>query len=237
VIVVLLLFILIVSAVLVRVAAFALELTGMGWEESKFQALSAFTNSGFTTREAEQVVTHPVRRRIVTGLILVGNAGLVTAIGTFAGTFMREDVETAFMNLAMLVGAVAFLFLITRWHAPMNLMRRVMERWMKKVFDFQPPNVGQLLRLDEGFQLTRIELTEDSPAANKALQAIDLKSWKVQVLAIESGGEFNPVPRGRDRLIPGDAVIVYGATDAVQKVFKPRSSTRLTVMGMEAPKL
>ncbi len=233
-VVLLLLVIVTISAVLVRIAAFALELTGMAWEDAKFQALSAFTNSGFTTRESEQIMMHPLRRRIVTTLILMGNAGLVTAIGTFAGSFMREDVDTSLLNVAMLVGAVAALFLFTRWQAPMALMRRVIEGWMQRNFDFEAPNVDQLLRLDQGYQLTRIVLTEESPAANKALQAIDLKSWKVQVLAIESGGEFNPVPRGRDRLIPGDALIVYGAADAVQKVFKPRTTTRLTVMGMPA---
>lgn len=232
-VVVLLLVILIISAVFVRIAAFALELTGMPWDHAKFQALSAFTNSGFTTREAEQVMSHPVRRRIVTLLILTGNAGLVTTIGTFAATFMKEDIKTSLMNAAMLIGAVAALFLLTRWKTPMNLARRVMQRWMSRVFDFQPPNVDELLRLDSGYQLTRIELTADSPAANKALQQIDLKSWKVQVLAIERGGAFDPVPSGRDRLMPGDSLVVYGPTDAVQKVFKPRSSTRLSIVGLD----
>jgi Trk-type K+ transport system membrane component len=237
VVVVLLIVIVVISAVLVRIAAFALELTGMSWDDAKFQALSAFTNSGFTTRAAEQVMVHPVRRRIVSTLITLGNAGLVTAIGTFAGSIMKEDLETTLLNVAVLLGAVAALFLFTRWQAPMSWMRRVMKRWMSRYFDFQPPNADQLLRLDEGYQLTRIELTADSPAANKALQDIDLKSWRVQVLAIESGGQFNPVPMGRDRLLPGDGVIVYGAAEAVNKVFKPRSSTRLTIMGMQAPEV
>lgn len=233
-ILVLLIFIVIISGVLVRMAAFALELTGMTWEDSKFQALSAFTNAGFTTRESEQIMKHPMRRKIVTTLILLGNAGLVTAIGTFAGTFMRDDLRTGVLNVALLVGAVAGLFLLTQWQAPMNYTRKVMQRWMSDHFDFQGPKAEQLLRLGLDFQLTRIEITQGSPVAYKALRDLDLKSWRVQVLAIERAGNFNPVPSGLNRLLPGDAIIVYGSTSGVRKVFRPRRSVHLTVAGMAA---
>ena len=53
----------------------------------------------------------------------------------------------------------------------------------------------------------------------------------VQVLAIERHNAFKPIPRGTDRLLPEDAIIVYGAEDAIDKVFKPRQKSRLTIMG------
>ena len=66
-----------ISMVLTRVAAVALVHTGLGREAARFQARSAFTGVGFTTSEAEQVVGHPVRRRIVMWLMLVGSVGIV----------------------------------------------------------------------------------------------------------------------------------------------------------------
>jgi hypothetical protein len=75
-----------VSFIVVRIGAVAFELTGIPWQQAKFQALSAFTNCGYTTREAEDVVRHPVRRRIATIMIVLGNAGLVAVIGSFAGS-------------------------------------------------------------------------------------------------------------------------------------------------------
>jgi len=68
----LLVLVIVASVVVVRFGAVLLELTGMPWEQAKFQSLSAFSNSGFTTREAEDVMRHPVRRRIVTYLIIIG---------------------------------------------------------------------------------------------------------------------------------------------------------------------
>jgi hypothetical protein len=63
-----------------RVATVALSLTGMSRESARFQARSALTGVGFTTSEAEDVVAHPVRRRIVGGLMLVGGLALLWVI-------------------------------------------------------------------------------------------------------------------------------------------------------------
>ena len=58
-----------VSFIAVRIGGFALQLTGIEPDVARFQALSAFSGTGFTTREAERVVGHRTRRRIVTILI------------------------------------------------------------------------------------------------------------------------------------------------------------------------
>ncbi|MGI9432114.1 MAG: potassium transporter TrkA, partial [Myxococcota bacterium] len=68
------------SMILTRIAAVALEHTGLSQAAARFQARSAFTGTGFTTAEAEQVVGHPVRRRIIMWLMLVGNVGIVSAM-------------------------------------------------------------------------------------------------------------------------------------------------------------
>ena len=60
-----LLVIALVSLLAVRVAATALMMTGLSWDTASFQAYSAFFGVGFTTKEAELVVNHPVRRRII----------------------------------------------------------------------------------------------------------------------------------------------------------------------------
>lgn len=83
-----LLLIVIISLIVNRVATVALMFTGMSRDAARFQARSAFTGAGFTTLESEQIVTHPVRRRIVLLLMLLGNAGFVTMIATLLGGFI-----------------------------------------------------------------------------------------------------------------------------------------------------
>lgn len=228
---ILLLLIITISTVIVRVAAFALELTGVPWDQAKFQALSAFSNSGFTTREAEQIVQHPVRRRIAATLIVLGNAGIVTTMGTFAASLVNQETTDSLINAGAVVLVAALLLALLRWKAFTNRTRGWVQSWLTRRFDIQPPRADELLRLDEGYHLTRIVIGDKSPVSGKELRQLDLKSWMVQVLAIERHNAFKPIPRGTDRLLPEDAIIVYGAEDAIDKVFKPRQKSRLTIMG------
>jgi Trk-type K+ transport system membrane component len=69
-----------VSFLIVRAAAIALTLTGMEEQRARFQALSAFSGTGFTTKDAEIVVNNPRRRQIVMWLMILGNAGIVAVI-------------------------------------------------------------------------------------------------------------------------------------------------------------
>lgn len=78
------------SILITRIATLALMHTGMARGTAKFQAKSAFTGAGFTTAESEMVVSHPVRQKIVMILILLGNAGIVTAISSLILTFVSR---------------------------------------------------------------------------------------------------------------------------------------------------
>jgi len=82
---------LIVSFVVVRVGAIAFQLTGLEWSLAKFQALSCFSGTGFTTKEAELVTGNKQRRKIATVLIILGNAGFVIMIATLAGSLVPQE--------------------------------------------------------------------------------------------------------------------------------------------------
>ena len=93
--------ILIISFIVVRIGAVAFELTGLEWSLAKFQALSCFTGTGFTTKEAEMITGHPQRRRIASILIVLGHAGLVTLIATFANS-LRTDIVMSKLSIPFL---------------------------------------------------------------------------------------------------------------------------------------
>src|SRR5699024_9833199 len=84
------------SVLITRIATIALTHTGLSRESARFQARSALTGSGFTTSESEKVVSHPVRRRIILLLMLIGNAGIVTAVSSLILTFVISDSTFSF---------------------------------------------------------------------------------------------------------------------------------------------
>lgn len=77
-----LLVILALSIIVTRIATIALAHTGLSRETARFQARSALTGSGFTTKESEKVVAHPVRRKIIFWLMIIGNAGIITVVSS-----------------------------------------------------------------------------------------------------------------------------------------------------------
>lgn len=89
-----LLLILTLSLLITRVATEALVHTGVSRDLARFQARSAFCGVGYTTAEAENMVAHPVRRRIIMILMLLGNVGIVTVMASLMGSFVKFQTGT-----------------------------------------------------------------------------------------------------------------------------------------------
>ncbi len=221
------------SYLVVRLAAVVLELTGIDRERANFQALSAFTNSGFTTRESEEMVRHPVRRRLISVLMILGHAGMVTTIGTFAASLLEGSVG----RTAATIGVPVLVFLaVLRVLRRLGVTARVhdaIRRWLAGRYDFLPASTEEMLRVNEGFGVRKIRIHPDSPLAGRYLRELDLKPRGVQILAVERGDRFIPVPTGEDRLDGGDIVVVYGTEAGVARVFQPDATSPLKTLAMQ----
>lgn len=229
--VILLLFAVSISFVVVRIGATALELTGIPWEEAKFQALSAFSNAGFTTAESEDITRHPLRRRIASTLIVLGNAGLVATVGSFAGTLLQTHELGFFLNLGMLGMGLAVLVWVARWPRLSRKIRQVARTWLEHRYALSDYSPEDLLHLREGFRLTRFEVAAESPAIGRSLQQLRLKQNSVQILAIERQGAFIPTPRGNDVLQPGDLLVVFGKEQSIERLFGSLPGRDLMLVG------
>jgi len=105
---------LIVSLFVVRIASVALRLTGLSDDVARFQSLSALTGTGFTTHEAEMIVNYPLRRKILSALMVFGNLGLVSISATFIVTFVDLDPSQSsiFLQVALIAVAIAFIIVM-----------------------------------------------------------------------------------------------------------------------------
>jgi len=103
---------------IVKIGSLAFQLTGMEPKMAMFQSLSAFTNTGFTTSAAEDVVRNRKRRVIATVLIIMGYIGIVGVIVTLvrsfaieAGTWLPTLKRLVFVLLGLY--ALYFIFIFT----------------------------------------------------------------------------------------------------------------------------
>ena len=104
-----------ISLIATRVATVTLIVTGLSRGTARFQARSALSSVGFTTSEAEAMLSHPVRRRVVMFLMLFGSAGIVTLVASLIISFTTTtDGRDAFLRSLTLVAGLSVVLLVAR---------------------------------------------------------------------------------------------------------------------------
>jgi TrkA-C domain len=217
--VVILIIIVVASLICVRAGAIALELTGMERDKARFQALSAFTNTGFTTRETEEITNFPVRRKIVTVLIVLGHAGTVSVIATFATSILQREPLSVVMNFGIIIVSLYVIYRLALWRGLTARMREFFRRQLLKRYGLCCPSLEEMLKVNEGFGVVRLVIQEGSPLVGHPLSKLGFKTKKVQILSILRGEEAIAVPGGEDFLLAGDVVICYGDMAAATSLF------------------
>tara|TARA_R110001592_G_scaffold164020_1_gene397996 strand:+ start:2568 stop:3245 length:678 start_codon:yes stop_codon:yes gene_type:complete len=204
----------IISMLIVRAGAIALMMTGMSFDQAKFQALSAFSGTGFTTREAERVVKHAQRRKVVTWLMILGNAGIVTMIVTATSSFANTKGLEVGVNALFLMFSIWLIYLVTK-HSPLTRYWEVFARKhlaRLKLFD-EDAAVDEMLHITEGYGVVRIQLLENSLFIGQPLAELNVGLAKSIILGIERDNEWHPVPRSDMKPKIGDYLVIYGQLD------------------------
>jgi TrkA-C domain len=205
-----------------RVATVVLALTGMSTESARFQARSALTGVGFTTSEAESVVSHPVRRRVVLVLMLLGSAGVVTALASLVISFGgASSGERVTRGLVLVVGLVLLLGL-ARSRTFDRLLARVVMRAMRSR-GLHVADYAGLLRLSGGFTVGELEVEDGDWLADRTLRELRLRDEGVIVLGVSrGGGEYLGAPGPDTRIAAGDTLVLYGRDERLEELDERR---------------
>lgn len=195
-----------------RVATVALTMTGMSLDHARFQARSAFTGTGFTTSEAEAVVSHPARRRIVMTLMLVSGAGAVSVLGALVLSFAEVDSTGGGLTRAgVILAALAALLWLSRNRVVDRALRRVIERALRRFTDLEVRDYAALLHLRGQWRVVQIPVAADDWVAARPLGELRLPEEGVAVLGVEQAkGTWIGAPGEDLRLVVGDVVVLYG---------------------------
>ena len=226
--------VLVASFIIVRIGAIAFQLTGLEWSLAKFQALSCFSGTGFTTKEAELITTNKQRRRIASILMVLGNAGLVTLIASAAGTMTAHQALWAklsefflpvavpgyllpWVNLAIIIVAVYVIYKAsTNRRLAAKLTNYLRAKIVKREI-FKPVSFEELLLLTGGYGVSKIDVYADSPILNKTLFDSGLRKEVITVLAIVRADETIANPPADTKILLGDELISFGKLENIRK--------------------
>lgn len=212
-----------VSVLVVRAGTVALVMTGLSRDVARFQALSAYTGTGFTTNEAEQVVDSPERRRVVETLTRVGSVGLVTGVSTVVISFANSSSSEGLGHLAVLVVGFLLLVALLRSDAFDRVLTPFFERLLERTTSLTLRDYTNLLHLRGDYRVAELPVLPEGWLAGERLADLALPEEGVIVLAVAHGsddgdGEYEGAPNGDVRLSPGDRLLAYGREDRLDEL-------------------
>jgi hypothetical protein len=218
-----LLLVVFVSLLLIQIGARALRYTGLDEDVSLLQSQSAFTGSGFTTSESELVINHPLRRRIIRHLMLVGCLGvpsLIAALMVVVLSIVREDEQFATSALSIPIAIVGLVLIWIGLHS--RPAERVID-WgirlsLRKVGHIHPVDYAQMLRVHTGYSVGELIIEPGNPIASKRLDVSRPADFGLLILGIErTNGEWIGTPHKDTVIELGDKLIVYGRDEVLEK--------------------
>ena len=231
-----LLIVLMMSLLITRVATMALTLTGMSQEVAKFQARSAFTGVGFTTHEAEAILSHPVRRRIIMLLMLLGNLG----VGAVVATLMLSVMQTAesdlwWVKLLSLVVGLMLLSLAANNRRLERHLNRVIAWGLRRWSNLPVRDYVALLQLQDGYGVSELLVESADWLAEKTLIELKLPREGVLVLGIKrTTGVYLGTPTAETEVHAGDTLILYGPAERIGELDQRSRGSKGDVAHREA---
>ncbi len=208
------------SLLFTRLITGGLIATGMPPEVAAFQARSAFTGAGFTTTEAENVVNHAARRRLISTAMFVGNLGVPTLIVTvLLGLIGPGPLGTTPRLVVLAVGSVLLVLLmstppVTRYFV--ELGRRKSEPMVRRAIRDEG---SALLQLGPDHRVVALRLREDLEL--RSMGGLQAALPQVTVLGIRPGGRedvFLTGPPLDHHLVASDEVVVLARTEDLASI-------------------
>ena len=203
---------------LIEILSIILKITGLELSKARFQIISILTHTGFTTRESELIVQHPVRRRIASILMIVSYVAQATLITLLFDILYRD--QKGFLNMFIVMAVVLlFIIIVTKNKYILGRFERLTEKILSKnLKNCKGSRIDRILNLSPEFSIYEVIVDAQSPMCNKTLKENNLKDNFIQVLKIDRGSEVLDFPLAETRILHGDRIIVYGKIKSITKI-------------------
>ncbi|MDA8298360.1 MAG: potassium transporter TrkA [Actinomycetota bacterium] len=205
------------SLAVTRVATLVLVATGLSRTVARFQARSALSGAGFTTSESEQVVGHPLRRRVIMVLMLIGNVGLVASAGTLILGFNHGTVGRLGITAGELVVGLFVLVFLSRNRWVDRRLTRLILRILRRYSRVMRRDLATLVDLGGHHAVCELFVREGDWLAGRTLGSARLDEEGVVVLGVQRPGkEYQATPPASTTVDAGITLIVHGHLEVIE---------------------
>lgn len=205
-----------IIAIVIEINVLLFTLTGLKKEIARFQVISMFTATGFTTGESELILEHPIRRRLSTFLILFGVFSLAVIISSISN-ILSEEFRSIELGIIILV--LITLYLILTIPKLQNFMKKSFENHLEKKYNLADLPLRDVMYFDEEDVVIELPIHKDSSVIGKLLKDVIKQDDDLVVLFIKRGDVTLRRDSYTTEIQEGDMIFLYGHQTSLQKRF------------------
>jgi hypothetical protein len=214
----------------IEIAVVLMRATGLKYDIARFQVISLMTSTGFTTKESELILGHPLRRRLGMFLILFGVFSFAVIISSISSILAPEF---RISKLAIIPVVLAVILVLLRMPAIMPLLTTKFNLPLEQKFEVFELPIQDVLFHSEEDAFVEIPIGPDSSRIGQTLEKICGKETDINALFIQRGTESLRKQRLQTKLESGDIVYVYGAKPHIYKAFKNELQDKASLLQNE----
>jgi len=203
---------------IVQVATSVLKLTGLDEKTSRFQAISAFTGTGFTTKEAELILEDQIRRKTVSFLMILGKVGIVSVIAGLFLSFGKDKLGTELHKALILLAFIFILYKITALRGFSRALSKFIEKRIVARGIVKQEALAELFHLPKGYGIAQLTISNESKEEGLSLAEAGFIKKDILVLSIERKNRLISFPHAEDLIKEGDKLLCYGLIINIKKL-------------------
>lgn len=203
--------------IVLEIAVMLLIVTGLDNEIARFQAVSMLTSTGFTTKESELILRHPVRRKIGVFLISFGVFSLAVMISTLSNLLAQSFRVPQLTGVTLLFGVV---LLATKNKRVVKSLKRRFHKHLKQEFELHELPIEEVLYFTGSDLFTGISIYKGSDMAGRLLRDVCCPEEDINVLFVQRGETKLRRECLELALQEGDILFVYGEKEAIEQKFR-----------------
>lgn len=165
------------------------------------------------------MVDHPLRRRVVATLMLLGNAGIVAAASSAILGFRGGAFGNAWWRVLELVAGLFALVFISRSSWVDRRLTAAISHLLHRYTDLPTRDLASLLKLSAEYAGSELAIEPGDWVAGRSLADLALRDEGVVVLGLTRvDGRYLGVPTGHTVVAAGDVLIVYGRAELLREL-------------------
>lgn len=204
----------IVVLMVVEILTIAFEMTGVPSEKAKYQVITMLT-TGYSTKESEIIVQHPVRRKLALFAMIFTYISNVTLFSIIVN-LTRSVITRSLIAKSLIVLLTLLVFVKNRMILEGKLRKEfIKHRW----FSVNKTNVYYLLSKNNGYGLYNLYIDRMFKFVGETIKESPLKEMGIQVLNIDKGNKIIEFPEADYKMELGDNLLVYCKLNTIKKCF------------------